>query len=81
MQAVYQLVPVVAEIISAHCRGSRAREEFVHACVHGDWYEAKEMVEGMLADPQHLRGHQESRLREFLELMQVTLGSSEVSSR
>jgi hypothetical protein len=30
------------------------------------------MVEGMLADPQHLQGHQESRLREFLELMRVT---------
>jgi hypothetical protein len=43
----------------------------VHACVHGDWYEAKEMVEGMLADPQHLQGRQESRLREFLELMRV----------
>jgi hypothetical protein len=39
-------------------------------CVHGDWYEAKEMVEGMLAEPQWLRGHQESRLREFLELVQ-----------
>jgi hypothetical protein len=39
---------------------------------HGDRYEAKEMVEGMLADPRHLQGRQESRLRDFLELMQVT---------
>jgi len=28
------------------------------------------MVEGMLAEPQWLRGHQETRLREFLELVE-----------
>ncbi len=72
MQVVYQLAPLIADIISAHCPGTRAREEFVRACVHGEWYEAKEMVEGMLAEPQHLRGHQESRLREFLELVELT---------
>lgn len=27
------------------------------------------MIEGMLAEPWHLHGHQESRLREFLELL------------
>jgi hypothetical protein len=30
------------------------------------------MVEGMLADPQHLRGYQENRLREFLTLVQLS---------
>jgi hypothetical protein len=34
------------------------------------------MVEGMLAEPWHLKGHQESRLREFLELVQVNQGGS-----
>jgi len=29
------------------------------------------MVEGMLAEPWHLIGYQENRLREFLELLQV----------
>jgi hypothetical protein len=29
------------------------------------------MVEGMLAEPWHLVGYQEDRLREFLELLQV----------
>ena len=43
----------------------------MRACVHGDWREASEMVEGMLAEPQWLRGRQESRLREFLELVQL----------
>ena len=62
MQIVYQLAPVIAEIISAHCRGTRAREEFVHAFVHGDWHDATAMIEGMLAEPWHLRGHQETRL-------------------
>ena len=36
-----------------------------------DWDEAKSMIEGMLAEPWHLRGHQERRLRDFLELMQA----------
>jgi hypothetical protein len=71
VQVVYQLAPLIADIISAHCPGTRAREEFVRACVHGDWYEAKEMVEGMLAEPQWLRGYQETRLREFLQLVQL----------
>lgn len=52
-----------------------ARDEFVHACVYGQWDGAKEMVEGMLAEPWHLRGHQETRLREFLELLKLDRGS------
>jgi hypothetical protein len=71
MHVIYELTPLIADIISAHCPGTRARDEFVHACLHDDWHEAKEMVEGMLAEPQWLRGYQEGRLREFLELIQV----------
>jgi hypothetical protein len=74
MQVVYELTPVIAEIISGHCPGTRAREEFVGACVKGDWTEAKEMVQGMLAEPWHLIGYQENRLREFLELLQLREG-------
>jgi hypothetical protein len=70
VQVVYELAPVIADIISAHCPGTRAREAFVQACIYGDWREAREMVEGMLAEPQWLRGHQETRLREFLELVE-----------
>jgi len=47
---------------------NRARA-FVRACLGGHWYEAKSMVEGMLAEPWHLRDYQEFRLREFLDLM------------
>jgi hypothetical protein len=32
-------------------------------------------IMGMLAEPRHLKGYQESRLREFLELVQVNQGS------
>jgi len=69
MRIVYELSPIVADIISAHCPGTCARKEFVRACLHADWYEAREMIEGMLAEPQWLRGNQEDQLREFLELM------------
>jgi hypothetical protein len=41
----------------------------MRACVGGHWYEAKSMIEGMLAEPLHLRGYQELRLREFLDVM------------
>ena len=75
MQVAYELAPVIAEIISAHCPGTRARDEFVHACVYGRWDDAMEMVEGMLAEPWHLRGYQETRLREFLELLKLDRGS------
>jgi len=74
MQIVYELAPVIADIISAHCPGTGAREEFLRACVHGHWDEAAEMTEGMLAELWHLKGYQEARLREFLELIQVAQG-------
>ena len=44
-------------------------------CFRGHWDEATAMVEGMLAEPWHLKGHQEIRLREFLQLVQVDQGS------
>ena len=69
MQAAYNLAPVIADVIYAHCRGTSVRQAFIRACFLGDWAEAKSMVEGMLADPWVLRGHQEARLREFLELL------------
>jgi hypothetical protein len=75
MQVVYEMAPVIADIIAAHCPGTRARHDFVHACLIGDWEDTKSMIEGMLAEPWHLRGHQESRLREFLELVQLQEGA------
>ena len=69
MKAVYDVVPVIADVISAHCPGTSVREHFVRACLHQDWSEARSMVDGMLAEPWHLRGYQEIRLREFLELL------------
>jgi hypothetical protein len=75
MQAVYKLTPVIAEIISGHCAGTGARDDFVTACLRGDWAEARAMVEGMLAEPWHLVGYQESRLREFLALLQLEEGA------
>jgi len=74
VELVFDMAPVIGAIISAHCPGTGASEEFLHACVHGHWFEAKAMVEGMLAEPWHLRGYQENRLREFLELVQVREG-------
>lgn len=75
MQVVYDLAPVIATVISAHCPGTRARDDFVRACVHGDWCEAACMIEGMLAEPWHLTGHQETRLREFLQLLDLHRGT------
>jgi hypothetical protein len=71
MQVVYDIAPVVADIISAHCPGTRARDRFMSACIRGDWMEAKDMIEGMLSEPWQLKGYQESRLRTFLELLQT----------
>ena len=51
MQAAYELAPVIADVISAHCPGATARKHFVRACLGGHWYEAKSMIEGMLARP------------------------------
>jgi hypothetical protein len=69
VRAVFDLTPVIADIIGSHCPGTRARQEFVHACMREDWYEARSMVEGMLAEPWHLRGYQETRLRDFLAMV------------
>ena len=74
MQAIYDSAPVIAEIISAHCPGTSARDEFVRACISGEWEDVKAMVEGMLAEPWLLIGHQQARLREFQELLQLTQG-------
>ena len=74
VQVIYELAPVIADVISAHCQGTRARADFVRACLLGDWDDAKVMVEGMLAEPWHLQGYQETRLREFLELVHVKQG-------
>ena len=56
MRAAYDLAPVIADVISAHCRGTSARQTFMRACILGDWPEARSMVEGMLAEPGLLRG-------------------------
>jgi hypothetical protein len=74
MQVVHELAPVIAEVISAHCPGTRARDQFMQACMHGEWTDATAMIEGMLAEPWHLKGYQESRLRQFLELLQLKQG-------
>lgn len=75
MHTVYDSVPVIADIIAGHCAGTQARKEFMSACLRADWPEAKAMVEGMLAEPWHLVGHQESRLRAFLDLLRLENGS------
>ena len=48
----------------------------MRACVREQWEEATAMVEGMLAEPWHLRGYQEVRLREFLQLVPVQIPQS-----
>jgi hypothetical protein len=45
------MVLVIAEIIAARCAGTRARAEFVQACLRAQWTEAQATVEGMLAEP------------------------------
>jgi hypothetical protein len=69
VRAVYELAPVIADIISSHCPGTSARERFLRACISTDWDEAKSMIDGMLAERWHLRGYQEKRLCEFLGLL------------
>jgi hypothetical protein len=39
--------------------------------VYGKWNEAKNLIEGMLAEPWHLRGYQETRLRKFLQVVEI----------
>ena len=51
MNTVFELAPVIADIIAAHCPGTSAREWFLRACLSEHWEEAKSMVEGMLAEP------------------------------
>jgi hypothetical protein len=75
VQALYELVPIIANIIAAHCLGTGAREHFVHACLGADWEDTRAMIEGMLAEPWHLVGYQERRLREFLELVRLQEGA------
>jgi hypothetical protein len=69
VQAIYEVAPVIAAVIGAHCPNTTARDRFVRACIGGQWDEVRSMVEGMLAEPWVLRGHQEDRLRDFLELL------------
>jgi hypothetical protein len=52
--AVYELAPLIADIISSHCPGSSARERSLHASIGADWDEARSMIDGMLAEPWHL---------------------------
>jgi hypothetical protein len=75
VQVLYERALVIADVISAHCHGTHARDDFVRACVSGEWNDAKVMVEGMLAEPWHLIGYQEHRLREFLEILQSRDGT------
>jgi hypothetical protein len=49
MRTLDEMMPGTAEIIAAHCAGTRAREEFVQACLRAQWAEAQAMVKGMLA--------------------------------
>jgi hypothetical protein len=72
MPAVYDLAPVIAEIIAAHCPGTSAKRRFLHACLGCEWLEVRSMVDGMLVEPGRLRGYQEARLREFRELLPAT---------
>jgi hypothetical protein len=81
MRAAYDLAPVIADVISAHCPDTSARQIFIRACFLGDWEEAKAMVEGMLAEPWVLRGSQEARLREFLELLSVMARNTPATKR
>jgi hypothetical protein len=76
MRAVYELVPVIADVIAAHCPGTNARALFVRACVGASWENAGVLIEGMLAEPWHLRGYQEVRLREFLEMIEPHRGGT-----
>jgi len=69
VHAVYDLAPVIADIIASHHPGSSERKRFLRACLAGEWNDAQSIVDGMLADPMRLRGFQENRLREFRDLL------------
>ena len=70
MHALYKLVPVIGEVIASHCRAD-TRSRFVRSCLAGEWVDVRAMIECMLAEPWLLKGHQETRLREFLELLEM----------
>jgi hypothetical protein len=69
MQVVYELAPVIGDVIAAHCPDTAARQTFMRSVFRGEWAEARSMVEGMLAEPWVLRGYQQARLQEFLDLL------------
>ena len=71
VERLYEIVHVIADVISSHCPGTTARNRFLRACLGTDWDEVRAMIDGMLAEPWHLRGHQEKRLREFLQLIPI----------
>jgi hypothetical protein len=71
VRVLYDLVPVIGEVIASHCH-AETRQQFVRHCLCGDWDDARAMIEGMLAEPWLLRGYQETRLREFRELIDLT---------
>jgi hypothetical protein len=52
----------------------------LHACISTDWDEATSMIDGMLAEPWHLRGYQEKRLREFLDLIPAARATQRASA-
>jgi hypothetical protein len=79
MHAVYNLAPVIGDIIAAHCPGTSAREIFMRACFRGEWMEVHSMVEGMLAEPWLLRGYQEARLRDFMDLLPNVAPTRDIS--
>ena len=56
-----------------HVSTGHATREHVVKRLMGD-ADGTSMVEGMLAEPWHLTGYQEKRLREFLELLQLNQG-------
>ena len=68
---LYDMMLVIADVISAHCPGTTARERFFRASLTDDWEEVRCLIDGMLAEPWHLRGNQEQRLQEFLDLVPV----------
>ena len=62
---IFNSALVIADVIASHCRATSVRQQFMMACVAADWNEVLSMIEGMLAEPWHLKGHQETRLRDF----------------
>ena len=78
-RGLYDMMLVIADVISAHCPGTTARERFFRASLTEDWEEVRCLIDGMLAEPWHLRGNQEQRLQEFLDL--VPVGSSSPASQ